>query len=525
MKKNNKKYVPIILFLLLTIFYFEYSVTVLWDSAHYMSYVDIFEGNALWNTWDVVRGPVFPLIIFVGNFLFGKTTQGLIMNTYIYYLLMLLFSYKILKYFFKNTCIKSKYVRIIFAVIILCIILNPFIFGFYHSLLTEFAAITFAMISCYLALLWLDCDLTKKLGKYIIYSVLFVFLTIICWFLKQPYVSCSLFVLIVAFLISIFQEKNFKFFLIRFSSVLSCIVFLVISIVTWNAFMKHMGNDPSTDRNPTNSLGNQLITAVAFMKVNNNSEEIESVKYINYSKLSENEKKEVKKLIKKKVDYIIVNHYRGKKNYEADYLVADDGNVSTLNAVKYILKIFIKKPFNVLDSYLTNYFSIIDIYSTSTSDGVGYSSTKKLDLSFSNEITTIGLHPYNYDSSNVFYMLPEMHERVKSYEQTNYANKSLNSVLKFLGDFYLLIFKVLFLLLPFSLICSIIIRITRRGDKKQVILCNSVIILLGFGLLHVLLHTVTGAIIDRYAMPAFLPVFLGSCMLGIVSFSKNHKKE
>ena len=96
----RKKYFYIILFLLLTIFYFEYSVTVLWDSAHYMTYVNIFEGALPWNSWDVVRGPIFPLIIYIGNILFGKSAQGLIMNTYMYYLLMLIFSYKLLNYYF-----------------------------------------------------------------------------------------------------------------------------------------------------------------------------------------------------------------------------------------------------------------------------------------------------------------------------------------------------------------------------------------------------------------------------------------
>ena len=97
-----KKHFLVISFILITIFYFEYSVSVLWDSAHYMHYVNILEGIAPLNQWDVVRGPVFPVTIYLGNFLFGKTTQGLLMNTYLYYILMLIFSYRLLNQFFAN---------------------------------------------------------------------------------------------------------------------------------------------------------------------------------------------------------------------------------------------------------------------------------------------------------------------------------------------------------------------------------------------------------------------------------------
>lgn len=99
MKNKIIKYFPYIFIFLLIIFYFQYSVTITWDSTHYMNYVSIFEGKLGWNTWDVVRGPVFPLIIHISNILFGKTSQGLIMMTFIFYLIMLYFNYKIINNF------------------------------------------------------------------------------------------------------------------------------------------------------------------------------------------------------------------------------------------------------------------------------------------------------------------------------------------------------------------------------------------------------------------------------------------
>lgn len=208
MKNKIRKNFPLILLLCLIIFYFEYSVTILWDSAHYMSYVNILERIAPLNTWDVVRGPTFPIIIFLGNILFGKTSQGLLMNTFIYYLIMILFVYKILNYAFDNFNFSSKKKRNLSIVILLFVIINPIIFGFYHSLLTEFVAITLSVLSCYLAVIWYDIEIDKNKKNYIIISIIFAFLTVFSWFLKQPYVSCGFFPFLISYIISLFKDRK-----------------------------------------------------------------------------------------------------------------------------------------------------------------------------------------------------------------------------------------------------------------------------------------------------------------------------
>lgn len=514
-----KKNLPIICLLILIIFYFQYSVTILWDSAHYMNYVNILEGIIPFNNWDVVRGPVFPLIIFLGNVLFGKTSQGLLLNTFFYYLIMLLFVYKILDYISDNFKFSQKKKKIFSITIILSTIFNPIIFGFYHSLLTEFVAITMSIISCYLAVIWYDTDYSKNKKKYIFLTVLFVFLTIFGWFLKQPYVSCCFFPLLVSYIISLFQKKSFKMFVIRTSSIIACVICLILSIKIWNMILTKMGNDPTTSRNPSVSLGNTLISALGFMEIST-GENIKQVEYIEGSKLSNDEKKEVMQLLKEDKDYIIINIYDDKDVVEADYIESNDVNVSTVDALMYIIKYFLKKPLNVLDAYVTNYLSIIDIYSTTSEDGIGYKSNKKFDLSFSNEITTIAFKPYYYGADNIFYMLPEMRERVNCYEQVNYTFKPINYAMLVLGKCYLMIFKIVFLLLPIFLITSIILRCKNNVSINKNL--NLSIILLGFSFLHLMLHTVTGAVIDRYAVPAFITTILGIVILLLSLLCKNN---
>lgn len=524
MKKKIVNNLPIIFLLLLIIFYFQYSVTILWDSAHYMSYVNILEGVLPFSSWDVVRGPTFPFLIHIGNLLFGKTAQGLIINTFVYYLCMLLFAYKILCYSFERLNYSGKRKKILIFLIMLSIVFNPIIFGFYHSLLTEFVAITLAIISCYLAVIWLDTDYTSNKKKYIILSILFAIFTVFSWFLKQPYVSCSIFPLIISYIISIFQDKKIKKIVIRTSTVLLSIVCLVFSIGIWNNFLSKVGTDPDTDRNPSVSLGNLLIDGMFFTRVDTDNR-IKDITYIdNNVNLSENEKNEIHKMIEEDTDYILINMYdREGTVFNSDYIISSDGNASSFSAVKYIVKCFFKYPLKVIDGYVTNYLSIIDIYSTSTENSINYSVSKKVDLTFSNEIIIIPTKPYYYGSSNIYYMLPEMEERVKNYEQINYSNKLLNYGMLILSRVFLIVFKLSFLLLPFLFILSVIMRIRKKKKSNDNKVLNVLVVLFGYGMLHLLLHTVTGAIIDRYAIPAFISTYLAIIMLVLYFISRKRK--
>ena len=88
------------------------------------------------------------------------------------------------------------------------------------------------------------------------------------------------------------------------------------------------------------------------------------------------------------------------------------------------------------------------------------------------------------------------------------------------------LFKFVFLLLPILTIVIIAIRLTTKKSEHYKKKMNLIIILLGFSFLHLLLHTVTGAIIDRYAVPAFITTILGTFMfVELVCNNRNLKKK
>ena len=474
-----KKNYTLILFLLLFIFFFTFPVLILYDSAHYMSFVEIFEGKQPFSSWDIVRGPVFPILIFLSNALFGKTSMGLLFTCFFFYLIMLFVS----KYILDFLSFKSKKKKIILYVLFfLLVILSPIIFGYYHSLLTEGVAISIALLSSFFA--WKLLTFSKeKNTNFLLLGCYFIIMTPISWFLKQPYLSTVLFPLGISTVIQLFTAKEIKQkFSVSLVVILS-ILSLFLSTRIWNMFLQKQNIDLNTKRNVTKNLGNQLLDAIPNMTIESHDDIL---------------------------DVTIVNrggNVVGREKIEK----GQDGFVRSKDAVLFIIKAFVKYPIQMLDSYMSNYLALINIYNTFSSDGVGYYiQDRSLDFDGCVENCAIAISILN-NKSNIYYMSEEMYSRVVDYEQYLNAPPLLRGILRLFVKPSILIFNISFLFLPFVLTVTVIYWFFQRkkGDVYRQKVLTLAIILLGYSFLHLVLHTVTGAIIDRYAVPAYITTILG----------------
>lgn len=504
---QNKKSIIFFTLLFFTLFYFIYSVSILWDSAHYMTYVSILEGNSGWSTWDVVRGPTFPIIIFLSNILFGKTVQGLLILTYLFYLVMLVIIYIMLN----KVLEKNKYKNFIILITVLLIIANPIIYGYYHALLTEFVAMTISILACYLSWKYIEeIDKYNKIYTKLLYILLFCFLIVFSWFLKQPYVSITLFPLIIAMMISIFSNLSLKNVLMKIIIIISFFSSLLIGIKAWNNFLSSKNIDTNVDRNPTVSVGEGFINSIKNVEIENSDKFI--IFDVENMLLTKDEKKEMAKKLENNEKFKIINIYSNKNIIEQYFY--NSNTIKMKDAISIFMKIFINHPMLVIDTYFTNYLAIGDVYKITTEDNIGYVATNELDLKFCAELCSIGLKPYTY-TSNIYYMTVDRYELVKNYEQNNYTPKIINFGMRKLGIIYLITYKLSILLLPIFLILSIVYRIiNKRKELSSKI--DLVIILLGYSFLHIMLHVTLGATIDRYAIPAYLPSIMG---IGILTYT------
>ncbi len=135
---------------------------------------------------------------------------------------------------------------------------------------------------------------------------------------------------------------------------------------------------------------------------------------------------------------------------------------------------------------------------------------REFDFNFINENQTIAYRTF-YNPENIFYMSEERKEKVDSFYQVNKPSIILNKFMGFLCTPFNYIFKITFLLLPFTLILSILWRIFPKEKSNDKIL-DYIIIVSGFSFLHLLVHVVTSALIDRYASPAFITAIIGNIL-------------
>lgn len=506
--KSNYK---LLLLIVLVVFFFSFPVLILWDSAHYMEYVAIFERKLPFSTWDIVRGPIFPLLIHLSNVLFGKSTMGLLLFSFFFYLFMLVFSKKILDLVIKD---KPKLKTVIYVLFTVLVILNPIIYGYYHSLLTEFVAMTVSVISCFLA--WKLLDVVGKGNKkgYLFLCIYFVLMFPFAWFLKQPYLSIVFFPLLAAVFLSLWELKSWKkrlqiFFVFCFS-----LLSLFISLFAWNKILEYKGIDRNTNRTPKNVAGFQLVAALT---------ELDTPWHFNSSEIPEE---------------IEVYNDEGKVIDSLKVELNEEGLITSSSGLKFVLNVIVRHPSIVLKSYLNNYLVLSNIYKFEMIEVEPEAdSESKQDSLLVIEENFLPKHCYQNciiatnllkEKSNIFHMTPELYTRVVDYEQKVNPPIITSFILGLNKNLSIVVTNYSILLLPFMLVIALIlyfVSIKRKRVYSRRIL-PLVIILLVYSFLHVLLHAFTGAIVDRYVSPVHITVFLGYILLifSLFPWKKIHKE-
>lgn len=508
--QNKKSRGIIFAFLLLIIYYFSFAINIFWDTGHYMTYVEILERKAAFSTWDIVRGPIFPLLIYLSNLIFGKTTQGLILFSFLFYLGMLYTVKKIIDQLFS----KEKNGSILYLIIFAYLILDPIIFGYYHTLLTEFIAMTISVVMCYCSWKWLEVEYENSKKNLLIYLAFFTIMSILAWHLKQPYVSIALFPVIIASILSVIEHKNMKNSLVRVGTSLICIFGVLLSIMAWNKFLSFNSINLNSERNVTASLGKQLMNALNNYNIVD--KETEEIKFL--------DEVEKEKLLKENYDLINVYNLDKKLIDQKIIKLNDKKNISSFSAISFVMKEFFDHPLLVSESYFSNYLAIANFYPKITEDNVVYYVDKKLEINYCHENCSIAIG-VSRSKSNIAYMTQEYYMKVKDYEQFNNAPILLKKVLQFLSPISQIIFKVLLVLLPFFTICATISFFMKKNLKRRKTL-EIVLIFFWYSFLHILVHVITGAAIDRYASPVIIPTFLGSVLyIHLLIKSKKGKKE
>ena len=507
--KLLKKHKNIIFFFLLTLVFFSSSLVITSDSTHYLKYVNILEHNAPFSSWDIVRGPIFPLIIYINNFLFGRSGMGILVGMYIIYLIYCIIIYKFSKILFK----KEKHENIFRNILFIFCIINPLILGYFHTMLTEYVAVTLTMFTLYMSWNWYRIK-TKK--EKILYALYFCFGLSFSYFLKQPYICCVLIPMVISIVYSFIINKKSNNKLYYFGTLFIAIIILIVSSISWNKFLELKGVNLKTGRDSSGMLSTQLLNSIdgyKMVKVDN-YDKIKNDKY-----LTKKEKQAIKREIKKKKKVIILSIYNGKKLLEKDFLKVNIGNkASGKDTILEIVNTFFKYPNIVIRSYSKNYCSLSSICIIESDDGIQYRVTDKMEFikMFENEI--IPFKSFRYEDKYIYYP-PERKEFVDEYIFP--ANQGIIS--KMITYLFLptsILFKLMTFLSVIYIILLVAIRIIFRKTLKNKELYLLSLMFLSFSFLTIVANSLSGAMIDRYSVICFIPGLFG--FIGTILFIKGN---
>lgn len=512
MNDKLKKVLTAGFWVLLWVYYSSFAVIIYWDSAHYYSYIPIIEGKVSIKEWNIVRGPVFPYLLYFIKKIFGSNNFSLVLVTFISYAIMIIFVKLILDKLAESiTDHRAKF--LFYCVTMLLIIINPILFGYYHALLTEFVALTVTVVSCYIAWKWIYFDCSKNILKAIEYSVFFVVAILFSWFLKQPYVAVALFPMMLSIVISVCVNFNVVNLIYKLVTVVLCAFTLSTSIGAWNSYLDKSGLDLNTSRNVVSNFGSQLAgSSLNVVRYAGEKQEKFEKTYLTNDKLSEKEKEIVTKKLDGETNYLAFEIYNSNGKID-DVMIFNIGNktsISVVEGVSILFNLFKSYPMDITEGYVTHYLFLSDVYPISDDlDTWPLGINKTFDLDASYENTIIGSNIINPKNS-VFPMTDELYDGVKDLDVSYNPPIIFQSVLDRDKEFFHRMYSITMLLLPFLFIASFILRLVNRKklkdfEKQEY---DLLILLLGFSIMNACVYVFTGSCIDRYQSSTLIPMTL-----------------
>lgn len=508
----------LLLFSIITAAFWSVYPILTFDSGMYISYLDYFEGSAQWTEWNPTRGFTFPLILWIAHKLVPGST-GVELVLYIFYLLFIGYSYKILELLCKEIFYK-KISCVGIAIWIFMIILNPLIWSYYHFVLTEGIGALGGIIFIYYSLKFFVARLKDdKIKKFVYagYFILSAIFTVILWFLKQSFFANIVIVAIMAEILLLIKKTEFKKGVYAIVLCTFIVFSLKISIGVWDGIIGNTSGQSSGG---------------LFYMLDN----------LRYFWEEEKEENGIVNISVKDDTYAEIDSFK--------YQFED----SIENRINFLMMCIKKYPNRVLQGYIDNYMLLSDVYQSPWDDELnteygyiyGYGPVIR---DFSESILNKGERKNvagehrnlilasiksSYETEFFWDSVDSLLESVgaKSDLQKNYQHTNSPNIVTGImtNEVYLaLVFGWYALILVLAPVVMLIgfIRYIRSKEISQMIYhaVNTILSMYVFGFL--MMHTLMGASIDRYAFPAYATMLIVSANMLMKGYEKfaNRKKE
>ena len=459
------------------------------DSVGYLSYLDYFDGIKNFSEWDNVRGIAYPLYLWLGEKIIGANATALNMTLYIPYFVMICYVYKIADMFIEECHSRRDY----FMKYGPCAILffHPYIYGYYHYVLTEALTLTVLIIAVFVILRNYSNDgvnqsLISELGYYFEVAILCA----ISYSIKQMYIVPPVVLFILCEIIKMIRKVSVRNIILFFIAVIICSVALLGYICIFNS-------QTSNGYNVFNNISNV------------------TQRYFDYNKYTQE-----------------ITVYDDEYQQKDQYSVSDGAGYFK---IKY--EMFKKHPLRFIETFVDNYLCLANVYRMDGMfEGWGFNRgpLQKHHVFYNIIIST--RYGYVQTAENYAFCIWELNQAGIEYEwnarfDSMYKNSSeagyeasarrmkpyrhegnatvmryvlANSVSRVLVCFTYTICT----LIEFPVFILALILCIKKKTIRDQIMYGMICALSGSAFAHTMAMDITGCIIDRYIMPAHLEMLL-----------------
>lgn len=491
---NGKSKIKTVLLMLCILVFISVPIYFTVDSAWYLSYLKFFEGHESFNEWELIRGWIFPALLYITSKIFGLTAQGMLCLMLLCYLLTIYMCNKFIKIIDDGSYRYYKYL------LILIIAFNPIIFGYYHTLLTEFAGATLCLFNI-LFYLWIyKQEEQKKKSSIVIKTIVLSINLILAYSLKQTYVAFIILPYLgIEFLRLIKTKKIYNIANICVTLIIGMSI-LLLSNKLWINYIE-AGNIFYNAEKETDDKGSAE-TAFSYSLING-ATYFEIVDEETVAVLND----------EMEVESTFSYSFNNQSNFE------------------YIFECFMNAPDKLIKGYIDNYLVLTNFYGRGEDRK---SAIKEASFTRGNENSTIASAFGWYSRGKHFYEDQQYDElkEVFSYDDLTqfkfpvdsskiisilYKTKIISKMSKMLFTFCFLIAPFLFIFL----LIYILVKIIKKKHIDFIIEACFVLETTVFGFVSAL--AILNNQIDRYCFPVYILAILGTFIF-IYEVGKRGKK-
>jgi len=512
--------------------FFSYPLVLTWDSAHYLAFLPIISGEASMETWDVVRGPTFPVLLWLIVSVFGTTAGAMLLVHYLFYALTLYFYYLIVKLLIPLSSTNQKLTA---AVVIYAIVgLNILVFGYYHVMLTEYLASFFTAVIIYCAIAYykqLENDSVNR--KYRLYQLLLIISAPVIFFLKQNYLMLTMSALL-AIIVLTFVRRLGKKRVLRAIILFCCtIVVFTVSFIIWNASLPEIEDEYEAEwmrkRTSERVLVHLFIADTDYIQHSNMRSYFEKHPD-RLNRVSSILNLENDTILSGNASDMIITFYDSNNNLIDAYIVNDVVNrfeISIPQAAGIFFRNLFKHPTLLVRGIADAYLASSNFFEVQSPDGVALKMTRNVSPVRAYENQTIGYYTFYQTMTHSY--VSSLPEGLFGYAEPFLQEKNTGSSIT--AAFLLSRFPVNFtftlglLLLPFIWIGSIVFIFVKKKETAFIISFISASVSFGYALLN----SVFQAFLDRYSFPVYISTWIAIVALGCgvyrVVFMRNKCRE